>query len=67
MYKPTGSWVAIPTPFNESGSIDWKGFEVLIDHHKKHGMNKRGRVQNIHFDEFFVHVPFYLFLFTYIF
>lgn len=37
MYKPTGSWVAIPTPFNESGSIDWKGFEVLIDHQAAHG------------------------------
>ena len=36
MYKPTGSWVAIPTPFNESGTIDWKGFEVLIDHHASH-------------------------------
>lgn len=37
MYKPTGSWVAIPTPFNESGSIDWKGYETLIDHQAAHG------------------------------
>lgn len=37
MYKPTGSCVAIPTPFNESGFIDWKGFEILIDHHVAHG------------------------------
>lgn len=36
MYKPIGSWVAIPTPFNESGTIDWKGFEILIDHHALH-------------------------------
>lgn len=37
MYKPTGSWVAIPTPYNESGSIDWEGFKVLIDFHAAHG------------------------------
>ncbi|AEE92644.1 Dihydrodipicolinate synthase [Tepidanaerobacter acetatoxydans Re1] len=37
MYKPIGSWVAIPTPFNESGTIDWKGFEILIDHQAAHG------------------------------
>jgi len=37
MYKPTGSWVAIPTPFNENGSIDWEGFKVLIDHHVAYG------------------------------
>lgn len=37
MYKPIGSWVAIPTPFNESGTIDWKGFEIFIDHQAAHG------------------------------
>ena len=37
MYKPTGSWVAIPTPFNTSGTIDWKGFEILIDNQVKYG------------------------------
>lgn len=37
MYKPTGSWVAIPTPFNESNSIDWGGFKTLIDFQATHG------------------------------
>ena len=57
MYKPIGSWVAIPTPFNESGSIDWKGFEVLIDHHVAHGtstlliMGSAGEVTMLTADE----------------
>lgn len=37
MYKPVGSWVAIPTPFNNSGSIDWEGLKTLIDHQAAHG------------------------------
>jgi len=36
MIKPKGSWVAIPTPFNNNGSIDWIGFETLIDFHYHH-------------------------------
>ncbi len=39
MYKPVGSCVAIPTPFNESGFVDWEGFEFLIDHHANHHTN----------------------------
>ena len=31
MYKPTGSWVAIPTPFNHDDSIDFGGVRTLID------------------------------------
>lgn len=31
MFKPTGSWVAIPTPFNHDGSVDFEGFKTLID------------------------------------
>ena len=37
MIKPQGSWVAIPTPFNEDGSIDLGGFDTLIDFHTAHG------------------------------
>jgi len=33
----TGSWVAIPTPFNEDGKINFEGFKELIDFHKKYG------------------------------
>ncbi len=33
MIKPQGSWVAIPTPFNKDGAIDFKGFETIIDFH----------------------------------
>ncbi len=35
MIKPQGSWVAIPTPFNKDGSIDFGGFNTLIDFHAK--------------------------------
>lgn len=31
MYKPTGSWVAIPTPYNMDDSVDLEGLKVLID------------------------------------
>jgi len=31
------SWVAIPTPFNDDGTIYLKGFEKLIDFHIKYG------------------------------
>jgi len=37
MLKPTGSWVAVPTPYNENGSIDWEGFKTLIDFQSSHG------------------------------
>lgn len=33
----TGSWVAIPTPFNENGTVNCDGFKRLIDFHKKNG------------------------------
>lgn len=32
-----GSWVAIPTPFNDDGTINFDAFKKLIDFHKKHG------------------------------
>lgn len=39
MMKPSGSWVAIPTPYNKDNSIDFGGFETLVDFHIKHGTN----------------------------
>lgn len=33
MLKPTGSWVAIPTPYLDNGQIDFSGFRTLIDFH----------------------------------
>lgn len=40
MKKPQGSWVAIPTPYKEDGSIDYKGFETLIKHQAKYGTSQ---------------------------
>lgn len=37
MNKPSGSWVAIPTPFNEDMSIDFGGFDTLVEFHLHHG------------------------------
>jgi len=31
MIRPTGSWVAMPTPFDKDGKIDFGAFKVLID------------------------------------
>jgi 4-hydroxy-tetrahydrodipicolinate synthase len=31
----TGSWVAVPTPFSEDGSVDYEGFHLLIDFHRE--------------------------------
>ncbi|HIC89368.1 MAG TPA: dihydrodipicolinate synthase family protein, partial [Anaerolineae bacterium] len=31
MLYPTGSWVALVTPFTEAGEVDFAGFEKLID------------------------------------
>lgn len=40
MMRPTGSWVAITTPYNKDGSVDLAGFKTYIDHHIKHGTNE---------------------------
>jgi len=39
MNKPSGSWVAIPTPYNKDKSIDFGGFETLVDFHIQHNTN----------------------------
>jgi 4-hydroxy-tetrahydrodipicolinate synthase len=33
----TGSWVAVPTPFHDDGTVSVEGFNQLIDFHKTHG------------------------------
>ncbi len=40
MYRPTGSWVAIPTPYDSDDKIDFGGFRTLIDHHIAHGTSE---------------------------
>ena len=32
-----GSFVALITPFNEDGSIDFEGFRTLLDFHESNG------------------------------
>ena len=36
MLKPSGSWVAIPTPFDEKDQIDFDVFGELVDFHVQH-------------------------------
>ncbi len=40
MFKPTGSWVAMPTPFKPDNSIDYNGFELLIARQIKYGTSQ---------------------------
>lgn len=37
MKKPSGSWVAIPTPFDASGKVDMGAFAAIVDFHVEHG------------------------------
>jgi 4-hydroxy-tetrahydrodipicolinate synthase len=37
MLHPTGSWVALITPFGQDGAVDVPGFHRLIDFHQAHG------------------------------
>lgn len=40
MFKPSGSWVAMPTPYDANGKIDFGGFKTLIDFHVAHGTSE---------------------------
>lgn len=40
MKKPSGSWVAMPTPFTEDNKIDYSGLEVLIERQIKYGTSQ---------------------------
>lgn len=39
-FRPTGSWVAMPTPYNADGSIDFGGFKALIDRQIQYGTSE---------------------------
>jgi 4-hydroxy-tetrahydrodipicolinate synthase len=39
MIRPTGSWVALITPFTADDKIDFEGFETLVDFHVAHDTN----------------------------
>lgn len=39
MIRPSGSWVAIVTPFTPDGAVDYDGFCTLIDFQLAHGTN----------------------------
>jgi 4-hydroxy-tetrahydrodipicolinate synthase len=39
MFKPSGSWVAIPTPFDSNNKIDLGAFKEIVDFHIAHGTN----------------------------
>ena len=40
MFKPTGSWVAIPTPYDQNGNVDFGGFREVIDHQIAYGTSE---------------------------
>ncbi|MEA4920164.1 MAG: dihydrodipicolinate synthase family protein [Clostridiaceae bacterium] len=40
MFKPQGSWVAMPTPFTADNKIDFNGYEVLIERQIKYGTSE---------------------------
>lgn len=40
MFRPTGSWVAMPTPFSADGRIDFGAFKVLIDRQIQYGTSE---------------------------
>lgn len=39
MFKPSGSWVAIPTPFDSSNQVDFGGFAEIVNFHLAHHTN----------------------------
>ena len=55
--KPTGSFVALVTPMNEDGNIDYEGFRDLLQFHVSHGtstvliMGSTGEVSMLSPDE----------------
>jgi len=36
MLRPTGSWVAVPTPFDSNGEVDFGVFKDILDFHAEH-------------------------------
>lgn len=40
MMKPTGSWVAMPTPFDSHNNVDFGAFRILIDRQIQYGTSE---------------------------
>ncbi|MDR1952094.1 MAG: dihydrodipicolinate synthase family protein [Elusimicrobiota bacterium] len=40
MFRPTGSWVAMPTPFSKDNKIDFGAFKLLIDRQIQYGTSE---------------------------
>ncbi|WP_019555080.1 dihydrodipicolinate synthase family protein [Propionispira raffinosivorans] len=40
MFKPTGSWVALPTPYDKNGKIDFGVFKEIIDRQIEYGTSE---------------------------
>jgi 4-hydroxy-tetrahydrodipicolinate synthase len=40
MFRPTGSWVAVPTPYDKQGNVDFGGFREIIEHQIKYGTSE---------------------------
>lgn len=40
LFRPTGSWVAMPTPYNADGRVDYGGFQTLIDRQIQYGTSE---------------------------
>ena len=40
MLRPTGSWVAMPTPFSKDNKVDFGAFELLIQRQIKYGTSE---------------------------
>ena len=63
MIKPSGSWVAIPTPFDEHNHIDFGVFREIVDFHVEHGtsmlfcMGSAGEVSMLSAEERYAIVP----------
>jgi 4-hydroxy-tetrahydrodipicolinate synthase len=57
MIRPTGSWVAIVTPFTDNGHVDYDGFQTLIEFQIAHGtdgllvMGSTGEATSLSLDE----------------
>ncbi|MEA4891089.1 MAG: dihydrodipicolinate synthase family protein [Peptococcaceae bacterium] len=63
MFKPSGSWVAIPTPFDSHNKVDFGAFQEIIDFHVAHGtsmlfcMGSAGEVSMLSPEERYAIVP----------
>lgn len=40
MFRPSGSWVAMPTPYGKNGEVDFGAFKLLIDRQIQYGTSE---------------------------